>query len=142
MTTNNTDNTINTDNTERRYAVFLINLQGKESIYEQIKKQISRFIESGVLSPDDKLPSCRELANELGINPNTVMKAYSELEKNGYIYTVAKKGVFVSGNEDLKKEINENDVLNLLRALKREGYTKDEMQLYINEIFGGHNVTR
>ena len=122
--------------------MFLISLQGKDSIYEQIKKQISRFIESGVLKPDDKLPSCRELANELGINPNTVMKAYSELEKNGYIYTVAKKGVFVSGNEEVKKELNENDVLNLLRALKREGYTKDDMQLYINEIFGGHNVTR
>ena len=122
--------------------MFLISLQGKDSIYEQIKKQISRFIESGVLKPDDKLPSCRELANELGINPNTVMKAYSELEKNGYIYTVAKKGVFVSGNEELKKEMNENDVLNLLRALKKDGYTKDEMQLYINEIFGGHNVTR
>lgn len=121
--------------------MFLISLQGKDSIYEQIKKQISRFIESGVLKPDDKLPSCRELANELGINPNTVMKAYSELEKNGYIYTVAKKGVFVSGNEEVKKELNETDVLNLLRALKREGYTKDDMQLYINEIFGGHNVT-
>lgn len=122
--------------------MFLISLQGKDSIYEQIKKQISRFIESGVLKPDDKLPSCRELANELGINPNTVMKAYSELEKNGYIYTVAKKGVFVSGNEEVKKEMNETDVLNLLRALKREGYTKDDMQLYINEVFGGHNVTR
>ena len=40
------------------------------------------------------------------------------------------------------KRMEENDVLNLLRALKREGYTKDDMQLYINEIFGGHNVTR
>ena len=120
--------------------MFLINLQGKESIYEQIRNQIIKFIENGVLKPNDKLPSCRELASELGINPNTVMKAYQELEKHGYIYTVNKKGVFVSSNDNLKKEIHENDVFTLLRALKEEGYTKEEMQLYINEVFGGHNA--
>ena len=56
--------------------MFLINLQGKESIYEQIRSQIEKFIKNGILKPDDKLPSVRSLAEELGINPNTVMKAY------------------------------------------------------------------
>ncbi|MDO4198570.1 MAG: GntR family transcriptional regulator [Erysipelotrichaceae bacterium] len=120
--------------------MFLINLQGKESIYEQIKNQISRFIETGVLKPNDKLPSCRELANSLGINPNTVNKAYQELEKNGYIYTLSKKGVYVSGNNDTLKENYENDVLDLLYNLKDRGYTKEEMQLYVNEVFGGNNA--
>ena len=53
--------------------MFLINLQGKESIYEQIRSQIEKFINAGILKPDDKLPSVRSLALELGINPNTVM---------------------------------------------------------------------
>ena len=84
--------------------MFLINLQGKESIYEQIRSQIEKFIKSGILKSDDKLPSVRSLAEDLGINPNTVMKAYQELEKNGYIYTVNKKGVFVSKDLDVKKK--------------------------------------
>ena len=120
--------------------MFLINLQGKESIYEQIRKQITKFIDTEILKPNDKLPSCRELASQLGINPNTVMKAYSELEKNGYIYTVNKKGVFVSAGTELRKEIHEKDVYTVLRALKNEGYTKEEMQLYVSEVFGGHNA--
>ena len=74
--------------------MYLINLQGKESIFEQIKKQILRFIELGVLKPNDKLPSVRSLASDLGINPNTVARAYAELEKEGIIYTLNKKGVF------------------------------------------------
>ena len=84
--------------------MFLINLQGKESIYEQIRSQIERFIKAGILKADDKLPSVRSLAEELGINPNTVMKAYQELEKNGYIYTLNKKGVFVSRDVNAKDE--------------------------------------
>lgn len=92
--------------------MFLINLQGKESIYEQIKTQILRFIQTGVLSPNDKLPSVRQLAEELGINPNTVQKAYQELERDGYIYTLSKKGNYVaeqkkaSEKDDLKSEFN------------------------------------
>ena len=68
--------------------MFLINLQGKETIYEQIKSQIIKFINAGVLKPNDKLPSVRELASDLGINPNTVQMAYQVLEQDGYIYSV------------------------------------------------------
>ena len=54
-------------------------------IYEQIQSQILRFIEAGVLNPGDKLPSVRQMAMDNGINPNTVAKAYAEMEKNGYV---------------------------------------------------------
>ena len=84
--------------------MFLISLQGKESIYEQIRSQIEKFIMNGILKPDDKLPSVRSLAEDLGINPNTVMKAYQELEKNGYIYTLNKKGVFVAKDPEKAKQ--------------------------------------
>ena len=81
MTYNNTVNTINTD-------MYLITLQGKESIYEQIRDQITKFVKLGVLKPDDKLPSVRTLAMELGINPNTVQRAYNQLESEHIIYTI------------------------------------------------------
>ena len=73
--------------------MFLLNLQSKEPIYEQIQKQLIRFIQAGVLNPGDKLPSVRQLAQENGINPNTVSKAYSELEKTGWVYNAPNKGV-------------------------------------------------
>lgn len=135
LTQYNTDNTINTDNTDWREAMFLIDLQGKESIYEQIKSQIEKFIVNGILKPNDKLPSVRSMAEDLGINPNTVMKAYQELEKNGYIYTVNKKGVFVSKDLDLKKSSNRKDALYMINALKKEGFTKDDLIEVLNEVY-------
>ena len=115
--------------------MFLINLQGKESIYEQIKSQIEKFIVGGILKPNDKLPSVRALAEDLGINPNTVMKAYQELEKNGYIYTVNKKGVFVSKDLDLKKSHNKQDAVNMLNVLKDEGFTKQDLLKVLDEVY-------
>lgn len=115
--------------------MFLINLQGKDSIYEQIKSQIEKFIESGILKPGDKLPSVRNLADDLGINPNTVMKAYQELEKNGYIYTVPKKGVFVSEDLNVQKDRNRNDAIHMLKTLKNEGFSKDDLNEILEEVY-------
>jgi GntR family transcriptional regulator len=114
--------------------MFLINLQGKESIYEQIRSQIEKFIKNGILKPDDKLPSVRSLAEELGINPNTVMKAYQELEKNGYIYTLNKKGVFVSGN-DKKSDRDRKDAFMMISTLKDEGFTKEDLEEILKEVY-------
>ena len=76
--------------------MFMLNPQDKAPIFAQLKKQIIEFIGLGILNPNDQLPSVRSLANELGINPNTVAKAYQELELQGYVYTVEGKGCFVS----------------------------------------------
>ena len=116
--------------------MFLINLQGKETIYEQIKSQIIKFISNGILSPGDKLPSVRSLAEELGINPNTVMKAYQELEKNGYIYTLNKKGVFVSKDLETNKNQNRRDAEYMFKALKEEGFKKEELLNILEEVYG------
>jgi len=112
--------------------MFLINIQGKESIYEQIRNQIETYIKTGILKPLDKLPSVRSLANELNINPNTVMKAYSELEKNGYIYTLNKKGVFVSDSINEKKD---DGTLYILNSLKRQGYKKEELVNLLEKVY-------
>jgi len=120
--------------------MFLISLQGKESIYEQIRSQIEKFIMNGILKPDDKLPSVRSLAEDLGINPNTVMKAYQELEKNGYIYTLNKKGVFVAKDPEKAKQHGLDDAEHMIMALKEEGLTKEDLLEVIHRVYESEEV--
>ena len=79
-----------------------IDFRNRKPIYEQIVDRFEILIVNGVLDADSQLPSVRALAVELSINPNTIQKAYSILEQNGYIYPVKGRGNFVSGNETLK----------------------------------------
>lgn len=76
----------------------MINLNYRDSrpIYEQIKDGLRKLVMTGAFSPGERLPSVRELASALAINPNTIQRAYKELEAEGYIYTTAGKGSFVS----------------------------------------------
>ena len=74
-----------------------LNYRDARPIYEQIKNGLKRLIVTGALKEGDKLPSVRSLATELAINPNTIQKAYNELENEGYIYSVPGKGSFASG---------------------------------------------
>lgn len=120
--------------------MFIIDVQSKDPIFEQIKKQIVRFIEIGALKPDDKLPSIRSLAIKLGINPNTVSKAYQELENEGIVYTLIKKGVFVSNKENIYKLNKMNYFSNFKKfttECKRIGITKNELDIILKEIYGG-----
>lgn len=83
-------------------------------IYEQIKKEIKNRISQGNLKPNEPLPSIRELATQLLINPNTVARAYRELEQEGFIYTRKGKGCYVSDNSS---SLVKDDNLNLLTQL-------------------------
>lgn len=74
-----------------------INYRDSRPIYEQIKDGIRRLIVQGIMECNEKLPSVRELATSLTINPNTIQRAYRELESEGYVYTVKGKGCFVAG---------------------------------------------
>ena len=77
-----------------------INFRDPRPIYEQIKDGLRRLIVSGALPPDSKLPSVRELASELAINPSTIQRAYRELEAEGCICSVTGKGSFVCSGDD------------------------------------------
>ncbi len=83
--------------------MFQIEKFGRTPIYEQVIEQVERLIASGVLGPNDQLHSVRSLSQELAINPNTLQKAYSELERCGVSYSVPGNGRFVS--KDAKKII-------------------------------------
>ena len=78
-----------------------LNYRDPRPIYEQVKDGIRKLAYSGVLGPDDKLPSVRELAMKLAINPNTISRAYKELEQEGFIYTMTGKGTFINQEFDL-----------------------------------------
>lgn len=84
--------------------MITLDLTGRAPIYEQICSQFSSLISKGVLKENDKLPSSRMLAKELGLNPNTVAKAYSRLEHDDIIYSVAGKGLLCGKAERLYRE--------------------------------------
>lgn len=78
-----------------------LNYRDPRPIYEQVKDGIRKLAYSGVLGPDEKLPSVRELASKLAINPNTISRAYKELEQEGFLYSLTGKGTFINQGFDL-----------------------------------------
>ena len=84
-----------------------LNYRDSKPIYEQIKDGFRKLIITNSLSANEKLPSVRELASGLAINPNTIQKAYRDLESEGYTYTVAGKGTFVAEHRELLEEFDE-----------------------------------
>lgn len=80
--------------------MLTLNYRDTRPIYEQIYDGLRRLMLTGAIAPEEKLPSVRELAAELAINPNTIQRAYAQLEAEGYVYSVAGRGSFVAENGD------------------------------------------
>ena len=98
--------------------MFQIDLKSHKSIQEQITDNFKELMVTGVLAPDEKLPSVRELSKMITVNPNTVQKAYTKLEEQGYIYVVKGKGSFVSNIK--KMDVDEREVEKLIRILRED----------------------
>ena len=108
-------------------------------LYEQIRDKLKELIIAGLLSENDKIPSVREMAGILAINPNTIQKAYRELESEGYIYSVKAKGFFVSeikesGDNGKFQELKE-EIKPLIKELKFLGYKKEKIFRLIEKIY-------
>ena len=84
--------------------MIAINYRDPRPIYEQIQAELRRLMLTGALPPGSRLPSVRELAGQLAINPNTIQRAYRELELDGYILSVAGKGSFVAQIDQLAEQ--------------------------------------
>ena len=117
---------------------MLINSNFRDSrpIYEQVKTALRKLIVSGAMSPDEKLPSVRELASQLVINPNTIQRAYRELEQEGYIISIPGKGSYAN----LSAQVDEGRKKELLTAMDEIvaellylGVTPDELDRRIRE---------
>ena len=98
--------------------MFQIDLKSHKSIQEKITDNFKELMVTGVLAPDEKLPSVRELSKMITVNPNTVQKAYTKLEEQGYIYVVKGKGSFVSNVK--KMDVDEREVEKLTRTLRED----------------------
>ena len=119
--------------------MFFIDIRSNDPIFEQIQKQIIRYVNLGILKEHDKLPSVRSLASELGINPNTVAKAYLELESHGVVYSINKKGVFVDKNVTVEEF---SEVLNDLDSIVSKCYANKvdikKVEEVISKYYGGN----
>ncbi len=119
--------------------MFSIDIRSREPIYEQLVKNIINLITKGVLMPDDPLPSVRTLARDLGINPNTVQKAYHELELKGMIYHAAGRGSFVAQSSDLADAVisqRMDAVKDSLAAARKAGVSKESIIKLVSELYG------
>ncbi len=122
------------------FSMFNINYRSGEPIYQQIYNEVVKEISLGILQPQEKLAAVRELATTLGINPNTVSKAYQLLEQNGYIYSSVGKGSFVADNSDKLAGLKEKTINELQKDVKEAynlGIEYDDVLNVADEIYHG-----
>lgn len=108
-------------------------LRGKKNISEEIAEEYEKYIRCGALREGEKLPSCRALALQLGINPNTVERAFSALEQRGLVRTLPKKGVFVCAQAQHSRAEEETE--RQLRSMKRAGLTRGQALALVEKVF-------
>ena len=117
--------------------MIIIDYKDTRPIYEQVVERFKTLILKGAILPDEQMPSVRNLAMELSINPNTIQKAYAELERQGFIYSVKGRGSFVSGDGKLvekRKREYLDEILRLAKEVLEIGMTKMELVFEIEQL--------
>ena len=116
--------------------MFSIDLTSRIPIYEQIYEKIIGLIVNGTLSENDQLPSVRSLAKDAGVNPNTVAKAYQELERNGIIFSIPGRGSFIAKpDSSVIQGTVLNDFDNAVKDSCKRGIEKDTLKVRIDDIY-------
>lgn len=115
--------------------------QSSKPIYMQIADKICQQIVRNDLRPGDKLPSVREMAIQIGVNPNTIQRTYSELERMEIVETKRGQGTFVVKNDRvigaLKQEWQTEIISTFVNSLKELGFTKEEIMKSLQDYFAG-----
>ena len=113
-----------------------LKLSGKQDVYLEVAEKYKEYIKLGIIKKGEKLPSVRTAAGELGINPNTVAKAYSNLEEEGFILALPKKGAYViydliekDSTQSYSKE------LELIHKIKESGIDRETILKLIEEVY-------
>lgn len=110
--------------------MIVLDYQDRRPLYEQVTEKFRTLIYQGVLPADSRIPSVRQLAMELSINPNTIQRAYMMLEQEGLIYPVKGKGNFVADTQKIQEESKENfrqEFLELVRKGNHTGFEEEEL---------------
>ena len=120
--------------------MFQLDLKSRKSIYEQIVDNMKELIITGMLKSEDKIPSVRELSKTLTVNPNTIQKAYRELEYQGFIYTVSGLGTFVASPAELP--VDEKRIVEVKEHLRESikelfyiGCSLDRIRVILDELW-------
>ena len=100
--------------------MFQLDFKDRRALYEQIKEKIKLLIINGVLKPNEKIPSVRELAQSLTINPNTIQKSYKDLEADGFIYSIRGRGSFVTPLDNTVNQSRCNELILELEKIAAE----------------------
>ena len=118
--------------------MLTLNYRDSRPIYEQIKDGLRRMIVTGAMAQDEKLPSVRSLATQLAINPNTIQRAYMQLEQEGLIYPVKGTGNFIADSEEVRK-LSKASYTKELKAMiqkgKAMGMNEEELIYIIGECY-------
>lgn len=124
--------------------MFVVDVMSRVPVYEQIIKQVEEQVLTGILKEGDKLPSVRSLSAKLSINPNTIQKAYTELDRRQLIITVSGKGSFISEKAIEVVGANSREKMTELNKIIKElalaGVTKEEIINNIEEVFNNTEV--
>lgn len=119
--------------------MFSIDLLSRIPVYEQIINQVENYVSKGILGPGDKIPSVRNLSVKLSVNPNTIQKAFSELDSRGIIYSVPGRGCFITDNAlttvNAKKREKLTDLRELIKELKTAGIEINEIIDTVSDIY-------
>lgn len=123
--------------------MIVLDYRDKRPIYEQIVDKLEHLIVCGALESNTKMPSVRSLALELSVNPNTIQRAYAQLEQDGYLYTVVGRGNYVTCEQEWKsgkiKDILK-EITSILRKAQEIGIDKKEILTVLEEIYEGGNT--
>lgn len=122
---------------------IFLDYHSRTPIYEQIEEQIAGLVSSGVLKANEQLPSLRQLSSELAININTIKRAFSELEAKGITYSVAGKGIFISGNPQRNAILDSalDEVRTAIAKAKAMGAKRTDVIKIVEKLFEGDEVS-
>ncbi len=124
-------------------SVISVDTRDRKPIYEQLTDNIKSLVLRGILKPDEQLPGVRTLAVELAINPNTIQKAYAELERQGIIYSMQGRGSFVTNNVEslraLEREVILSEIEKAFSGAKQAGIRREDISELANRIWRDNN---
>lgn len=119
--------------------MILLDYRDKRPIYEQVVDKLEHLIVSGALEENEKMPSVRNLGMELSVNPNTIQRAYNQLEQEGYLYTVTGRGSFVAPEQEWREGKQEKMLQEwtlVTRKAKDAGLSEEQLTRELHQIYG------
>ena len=118
--------------------MIVLDYRDKRPIYEQVVEKLEHLIVCGALAADTKMPSVRALALDLSVNPNTIQRAYAQLEQDGYLYSIVGRGNFVAGESEWKSGKMEETLTEVRQAITKArdiGIDQNDIRNMLSEIY-------